>query len=148
MRIIRLIPTTAVVVAALALAACNRAPTPAETPAGASTAAPSTVAAAPSTGAAPAASKLWFEPASVDTCDGKGVVVTVHWNARSVPGVHQVEVRPLGPGGKESLFMLGGAFGKRDTGPWMTAGRTIILRDHANGNELARARLAGAACPK
>ncbi|MGO4551480.1 hypothetical protein AB4059_10290 [Lysobacter sp. 2RAF19] len=136
---------TVAVLAAIALTACNRAPTPAQAPANATTAAPSTVAAPVAAAAGPA---IWFEPASVDTCDGKAVAVTVHWNARSVPGVRQVEVRPLGPGGKESLFMLGGAFGSRETGKWMTAGRTILLRDHANGKEIGRARLAGTACPK
>jgi hypothetical protein len=139
------------VLSVAAVAACQR-----ETPAPASNAtvapaatiaAPATVAGAPT--AAPAAAQvLWFEPAAIETCDTKGVAVTVHWNARTIAGVKTVEVKGIGPGGKESLFTRGGPRGERETGAWMTANRVMVLRDADNGNELARARMAGAACTK
>jgi hypothetical protein len=123
----------------LAMAACKQSQQPVP---GAK--APSAV---PPTATAPAAAAtIWFEPASVSTCDKAAVKVVVHWNARTVAGIKSVEVRPLGPGGKESLFVLGGPLGHRETGAWMTPGRQMILRDHAGGKEIGRARLDGVAC--
>lgn len=129
---------------ALAMAACNQSQQPAPV-----TKAPSEVqpaATAPVATAPAAAPTIWFEPAAVSACDKAPVKVVVHWNARSVAGIKRVEVRPLGPGGKESLFVLGGPLGHRETGDWMTPGRQMILRDHADGKEIGRAKLDGVAC--
>ncbi len=139
------------VLSVAAVAACQR---EAQAPASNATVAPAATVAAPATiaSAAPAApataQALWFEPASVETCDTKAVKVLVHWNARTFDGVKTVEVKGIGPGGKESLFTRGGPRGERETGVWMTANREMVLRDADNGKELARARLAGVACTK
>ena len=142
----RLFVASAFTVAMLSLSACNPANDAASTPPATDTATPpAPVAVAPAPVAAPAPVTLWFEPAGVSTCE-KSATVVVHWNARSVAGVKTVEVRPLGPGGKEGLFVKGGPLGSRETGPWMSAGRTMILRNPADGSEIGRAKLGGLPC--
>lgn len=129
------------------VAACDRDAGPSPAPATPSTTAAPAVS---STAAAPVAAApaplLWFEPAAVRVCDKDPVKVLVHWNARSVQGIKSVEVRALGPGGKEVLFVHGGPLGQRETGEWMTAGRQMLLRDHADGRELGRAKLEALPC--
>ena len=132
------------VVLMLAAGACNRSSQqPTETLSAASEEVAPTEAPAPAPDPAP---MIWFDPSAASTCSKEPIKVTVHWNARPVEEVSSVEVRPIGPGGRESLFVHGGPLGHRETGAWMTPGRQMVLRDHANGKELGRAKLEGIPC--
>ena len=90
-------------------------------------------------------SPIWFEPDRIDDC-AKGVAGVIHWDASSFPGVPVVKVVLPAEDGSESVFAVAGAVGEKETGPWLVAGSEVILRDTATDEELARARMPGAAC--
>ena len=139
---------------AILLSACGKGPDQAA-PAGAQ---PAPVAGVPAQPAAPAPaaaqgpitqdSPIWFEPASVSTCDGTPAVTgVVHWNASSFPNVTTVQVTmPAGEGKPDGMFAVSANVGQKETGPWLEAGTEFVLRDNANGAELARAKMPGTPC--
>lgn len=138
---------------ALLLSACGKgqeAAGPAATPsapaaqAPAEPAAPAVAAQAPITRDSP----IWFEPESVSTCPGAPAVTgVVHWNASSFPNVTTVQVTmPAGEGKPEGMFAVSANVGQKETGAWLEAGTEFVLRDNANGAELARAKMPGAPC--
>lgn len=88
---------------------------------------------------------LWFEPAALSACK-EAATVLVHWDASSLPGVGKVEVRTIRPNGKEGLFASAGPIGSKQTGPWMSAGRQLILRNGKDGSIIGRATLNGLPC--
>jgi hypothetical protein len=138
---------------ALLLSACGKgqeAAKPAATPSApaaqvpAEAAAPAVAAQAPITKDSP----IWFEPESVSTCPGAPAVTgVVHWNASSFPNVTTVQVTmPAGEGKPEGMFAVSANVGQKETGAWLEAGTEFVLRDNANGTELARAKMPGAPC--
>lgn len=112
------------------------------------TAGGSTTASAQSPGSAPEiqapTARLWFEPTGLRACD-QAQTVTVHWDASSVAGVKRVEVKPVGAE-KETVFVYSGAVGSRATGAWVKAGAEFVLRNRADGAELARAKVESLPC--
>lgn len=155
-------PIAVLVVTAIcaSIAACsgngNGAATGAEPAAAAATAeatpaAPATPAPGPAQAAEPVITKdspIWFEPASVSTCPGTAPVVgVVHWNASAFTDVTTVQVTmPAGEGKADGMFAVSANVGQKETGPWLAAGTEFVLRDNANGAELARAKMPGAPC--
>lgn len=105
--------------------------------------------AAPATDPAPAAARtgLWFEPAALSACGSSKDVVTVHWDASIYPGVTSVEIVALESDGSEGMFAAAGGQGSKETGPWMGAGKTMVMRNAADKTELARATVVPIACP-
>lgn len=90
-------------------------------------------------------SLIWFTPAALSRC-AVDETVMVHWDASSVPDVRTVHVRTVRPNGQEGEFAAAGPIGSKPTGPWMSAGRQLILRNADDGRELGRATLGGTAC--
>ena len=145
------------VLAVALLSACGKAPEQAAADAGqppapaadapgvAQPAAPADAAAAPITRDSP----IWFEPASVSACPGTAVTGVVHWNASAFPNVTTVQVTmPAGEGKPDGMFAVSANVGQKETGPWLEAGTEFVLRDNANGAELARAKMPGEPCPR
>lgn len=93
-------------------------------------------------------SPIWFEPSSVSTCPGTAPVVgVVHWNASTFTTVTTVQVTmPAGEGKPDGMFAVAANIGQKETGPWLAAGTEFVLRDNADGKELARAKMPGAPC--
>lgn len=142
--------TIALALGTLLLTACGADNPP--PPAAATTPTPAPVAAAPVVAApvatAPtAAGHLWFEPAGLRICENKTPqMVTVFWDARGLPGKGPVELVAIGGKGKEVSFAVVGRVGKKDTGPWMFPGSTVVMRSKADGSELVRAQVGKIAC--
>lgn len=88
---------------------------------------------------------FWFEPADLSAC-GKPTKVVVNWDTTSLEDVGAVEVIAIGAKGMERAFLVGGRIGSRETGEWMQAGSQMILRNKADGVELARARVGSIPC--
>ena len=101
----------------------------------------------PAPGPAAARTGLWFEPAALSACGSSKDVVTVHWDASIYPGVTSVEIVALESDGSEGMFAAAGGQGSKETGPWMGAGKTMVMRNAADKTELARATVAPIACP-
>ena len=136
---------------ATALVACSPTPAPPGDAAPASTA-PADVAAATASApaAAPAASEhgaLWFEPAALSACGGGKYVVNVNWDASATPEVTAIQIVAIGPDGIEGNFAASGPAGSKESGPWMHAGSTMILRNAADGKDIARATMGSTPCP-
>jgi hypothetical protein len=140
---------------ALLLSSCGKGQE--QAPAGEATPAPAADAAAKAAAPAPVEvaqapitkdSPIWFEPESVSTCEGTPAVTgVVHWNASSFPNVTTVQVTmPAGEGKPDGMFAVSANVGQKETGPWLEAGTEFVLRDNANGAELARAKMPGAPC--
>lgn len=135
---------------ATALVACS--PTPPAPATDAPAAAPADAAASPpATGpAAPVAAEhgaLWFEPAALSACgDGKDVV-KVNWDASATPEITSIQIVAIGPEGVEGNFAASGPAGSKESGAWMHAGSTMILRNAADGKEIARATMGSTPCP-
>ena len=92
-------------------------------------------------------SPIWFEPESLSTCPGAAPTTgVVHWNASSFPGVVTVQLTMPAEGKPDGMFTIAGTVGQKETGPWLAAGTEFVLRDNANGAELARAKMPGAPC--
>lgn len=134
----------------IALVACS--PTP---PAPAASAPLAAKAGAGSVSATPAPASpvpaehgaLWFEPGSLSAC-GKGKdVVKVNWDASATPEVTSILIVALGPDDIEGNFAASGPVGSKDSGPWMHAGSTMILRNAVGGKEIARATMGSTPCP-
>ncbi len=82
---------------------------------------------------------ITITPDSYSSCPRtKGEVAMVEWDASSA-GVRAVRVVTLGTNGVEGMFANGKPVGSKQTGPWMGAGVTLVLRDRATDRELARA---------
>jgi hypothetical protein len=131
------------------LAACgqNPPPPPAAAPAPVTTT-PATaepVAATPAPVQSPEG-HLWFEPAGLPVCEKKPQVVTVFWDARTLPGKGTIELRAPKADGNELTFATVGRVGKKQTGAWMRAGGVIIMRSKADGSELVRASVPALPC--
>jgi len=99
--------------------------------------------------AEPAAAKpdgaVSIDPAELGSCD-VGAVVTVRWDMRATnPAVTDVEIWTGAPG-KETIFAAGGYAGEAATGPWAYPGTTFLVRNKADGAELARAVVGGPSC--
>ena len=112
---------------------------------------PAQPAAAPAQPAQPPITKdspIWFEPESVSLCPGTAPVVgVVHWNASTFPNVTTVQVTmPTTEGKPDGMFAVSANIGQKETGPWLAAGTEFVLRDNANGAELARAKVPGEPC--
>jgi hypothetical protein len=90
-------------------------------------------------------SGIWFEPAGLREC-ARPDKVMVHWDARSFDGVRTVDIIAVGKTGKEVLFLSAGRSGSRESGVWMSAGSQMILRNKADGTELARATVESIPC--
>jgi hypothetical protein len=90
-------------------------------------------------------SGIWFEPAALSKC-ARPDKVMVHWDASSFNGVRAVDIIAVGKTGKEVLFLSAGRSGSRESGVWMSAGSQMILRNKADGTELARATVESIPC--
>lgn len=109
---------------------------------------PPTTASVPAATSEPAAKPkgaIWFEPAALSTC-GKPEKVVVHWDARPFPEVKAVDIMGVKKDGTETLFLAAGRRGERETGAWMRGGSEMILRNKANGDELARTQIESLPC--
>ena len=74
-----------------------------------------------------------------------GAVAEVAWNASSNPAVKMVEVR-IGDGADAKLFTTQMPMGSAETGPWVTSGMLLVLRNAADGSELDRVTVQGPPC--
>lgn len=70
----------------------------------------------------------------------------VHWDARSFDGVKTVDIVAVNKSGREALYLSAGLAGNRESGQWMLPGSQMILRNKANGTELARATVESIPC--
>lgn len=93
----------------------------------------------------PAQSAIWFDPAGLSAC-ARPEKVTVNWDATDFQGIKAVEIVAVNAAGKETVFVSAGRKGSKETGPWMRAGGVMILRNKADGAELAKATVAAIAC--
>lgn len=88
---------------------------------------------------------IWFEPGSLSECGAGTDVVSVAWDVTGMSDA--AAVRVLIPGdGSEELFAETGPQGSKETGPWMHAGSTMVVRDATTGAEIARATVGGIPC--
>jgi hypothetical protein len=96
--------------------------------------------------AATARAGLWFEPASLESCDTRSLV-KVYWNVTASKRTKAVNVFTLRPGGEEAVF-AGRAKpeGMRRTGHWIRAGRVFVVREAASGADLARGAVGTTPC--
>jgi len=118
----------------LTLAACNSEQKPAVTDAKPE-AASAPVAATPP---APALATLSFEPSAFENCSPlKGETAMIRWDA-SKSGAVTVDIVTIGSDGVVGKFATGGAVGEKESGPWMSPGIVIAVRDSATGKELVR----------
>jgi len=119
----------------LTLAACNSDPKPASTDV---KPAPAASAAAVSTPPAEAGATLTFEPDAFEDCSPpKGETAMIRWDATK-SGAAAVDIVTIGADGEVGKFASGGAVGEKESGPWMTPGIVIAVRDSASGTELTR----------
>lgn len=85
------------------------------------------------------------DPAELTSCV-VGSVVTVRWDLRPThPNVADVEIF-TGQPGKETIFAAGGFAGEAATGPWARPGTTFLVRNKADGTEVAKAVVGGPTC--
>ncbi len=82
---------------------------------------------------------LTITPDSYSSCpQTTREVAMVEWDA-SAAGVRAVKVMALGKNGVEGMFAgASKPVGSKQSGPWMGAGVTFVLRDNATNQELAR----------
>ena len=88
---------------------------------------------------------IWFEPAGLSAC-ARPAKVMVNWDAKSFEGVKSVDIIAISAAGKEVTFLSAGRFGSRESGQWMRGDSQMILRNHADGAELARATVESIPC--
>jgi len=119
----------------LSLAACNSEQKPASSDA---QPAPATDATAVATPPAEALATLSFEPEAFEDCSPlKGETAMIRWDATK-SGAAAVDIIIIGSDGVVGEFAKGGAVGEKESGPWMSPGIVIAVRDSASGAELAR----------
>ena len=119
----------------LTLAACNSEQKPVSTDPKPAPAADAPVAATPPV---PALATLSFEPSAFENCSPlKGETAMIRWDA-SKSGAVTVDIVTIGSDGVVGKFASGGAVGEKESGPWMTPGIVIAVRDSATGAELVR----------
>lgn len=133
---------TGLFLCAFLLAACGQRPGSAEVQ---TSQAPAKAVPAPAPAAA--TKMLWFAPNALPACGPATQVVRVNWDLSSKPEVASVEIRVVENGAPEGLFARTSPVGNKDTGPWMHAGSTMLVRDAATGAELARATMGSIPCP-
>lgn len=79
-----------------------------------------------------------------DACTG-GEGSRVAWHVPD-PDVEQVAVYLVGANGEERIFAKGGTAGEKVAGRWLRAGMSFVVRDAADGRELARTTLSAPDC--
>jgi hypothetical protein len=141
---------------AFALTACTPStPSSEPTPPDATAAAPGDAAAPAADATTPVATPtpttgVWFVPAALKACDPANQVVSVNWNFSEDPSLTGIKivVPATDEDGVESegLFAQTAPQGSKDSGPWMGAGSTIIVRDVEDDTELARATVGSIPC--
>lgn len=142
----------AVLFLALALSACGPSEPASDTAADTSTAAadaapPATTEPAAAPEPAAPTTGLWFEPAALSACGPTDNVVKVNWDVSANPDVASVEIVITEPNSPEGMFAATVPKGSKDSGPWMHPGSTMVLRNAADGAELARATMESIPCP-
>lgn len=136
-----------VVILSIAIAACT-ACGPGSGGSSTETTAPVVTASTDTAPATPAARPaIWFEPAGLSAC-ARPEKVMANWDVRPIEGVKMVELIAVAANGQERLFLAAGRAGNRETGAWMRAGSTIILRNKENGSELGRAVVESIPCAR
>ena len=109
-----------------------------------------TTPATPATTATPAAATgVWFEPAALSACAPGNQIVNIHWNFAD-PAITQVKIlvpsKDANGAETEGLFALTTPQGNKESGPWMGAGKTVIVRNAADDTELGRASVGSIPC--
>ncbi len=138
-------------VLAMILAGCKPAEAPSAAPAATEPAqSPATTAAEPlpadTTEPAPTTvATLTVDPAQMRTCD-KNAPVTLKWDATAMPGVKGIEIWMANANKEPKLFGKGPAKGEKQTGAWVRAGAQFILKNQADGAEIAHAEVTGQRC--
>jgi hypothetical protein len=89
---------------------------------------------------------LSIDPVEMKACDKTPRVATLKWDASSVPGLQSVEVWMSNPNKEPKLFMRAKTSGEKQTGAWIIAGSSIILKNHADGTEIARTDVRSIPC--
>lgn len=119
----------------LSIVACNPEQKTASTDAKLAPAANVTAVATPP---AEALATLSFEPEAFEDCSPvKGETAMIRWDATK-SGAAGVDIVIIGADGVVGQFAWGGAVGEKESGPWMTPGIVIVVRDKASGRELTR----------
>lgn len=119
----------------LSIAACNSEQKPAPTDA---TPAPAANPTAVATPPAEALATLSFEPDAFEDCSPvKGETAMIRWDATK-SGSTAVDIVTIGADGVIGKFATGATAGEKESGPWMTPGIIIAVRDSASGAELTR----------
>jgi hypothetical protein len=89
--------------------------------------------------------QIFVEPATLSSC-GVGKIVTVKWDVRAEkPAITDVEIFTGAPM-KETLFAAGGPTGEAATGPWASPGTVFILKNKADGKNVAHIVVGGPTC--
>jgi hypothetical protein len=152
MKIQQALGALAIVTIALVGVACQKEPETTSVAATPSAEAPADQATAPAVAppveAAPVITKdspIWFEPEAISEC-AKDEKAMVHWNAGGFPGVVTVKVAIVTKPDEETVFAVTGVVNQKETGPWIRGGTEFVLRDNANGTELARAKVPSIPC--
>ncbi len=87
---------------------------------------------------------LALEPVSLPSCDSAEVLVK--WDARIIPSdASEIEIW-VGKSDDNKLWMASSPFGEAKTGPWTNPGAVFILKNKADGLELARTVMQGPDC--
>ena len=124
-----------VILLVLSIAACNSEQKPASTDVNPNPAADAIAVATPP---AEALATLSFEPEAFEDCSPlKGDTAMIRWDATK-SGAPNVDVVIIGSDGVVGEFAKGGMVGEKESGPWMSPGIVIAVRDSASGAELAR----------
>lgn len=86
---------------------------------------------------------LWADVTAV--CHGKHERAVLMWNVQLEPPT-KVGLYLVGGGGSERLVARGAALGERQTGPWVRAGMTFVLRAEGSRQELSRLVIGEKSC--
>jgi hypothetical protein len=91
---------------------------------------------------------LRFDPDALSACEAEGTVVAIAWDATSVPRVQFVRIFIVAEDGSETLFAEVAPKGQKDSGRWMHAGTTLVVRNVTDGSELVRRKMGALPCGK
>lgn len=92
----------------------------------------------------PEPTELALEPASLPTCND--TEVTVKWDVQTEhPDVTDIEIW-VGYGADIKLWLHSAVQGESKTGQWTHPGAVFVIKDKANGTELARTVMQGPTC--